>query len=107
MAMQTCSAHGKPKTHHCFVCHKPLCGECPGRDGCCSEKCQQSRLKFGARPTVAARPGQGPVPLIMTLLKVGAVVAVLYFGGKKLGVQDYLPPSLGGPEPSTSSDEDE
>ena len=28
MAMQTCSAHGKPKTHHCFVCHKPLCGEC-------------------------------------------------------------------------------
>ena len=36
-----------------------------------------------------------------------AIVAVLYFGGKKLGVQDYLPPSLGGPEPSASSDEDE
>lgn len=102
MPLENCSAHGKPKSYHCFVCHKPLCGDCPSRDGCCSERCQQSRLNFGARPTRAMRKGQGPIPLLVNLVKLAVVLGLLYWGAKQLGVMDYLPPSLGGPQPSPS-----
>jgi hypothetical protein len=105
VAIGNCTTHDKPKTYQCYVCHKPLCDECPSRDGCCSERCQESRLKFGGRPTKAYRPGQGPIPIIMTLLKVGAFAAVVYYGARYL---DLIPAGFpGGPQPTPAASSDD
>lgn len=75
MGVSDCTKHGIIASRRCPTCHKPLCIHCDTKDGCCSEKCYQSRLKFGTKFGKAETKGPS---LLVTLIKVAVVGAIAY-----------------------------
>lgn len=78
--MDRCSHHQQPATGRCFSCHRPTCAQCQTRDGCCSERCFQSKQAFGAgRVEKLRRPWVLPSLGKLAVLVVGAWAANKYW----------------------------
>jgi len=73
MGVGDCSAHGILASKRCAVCHKPLCIHCKSKDGCCSDKCYQSRQKFGTNFGRAQVRGPSILPTLIKLAIAGAI----------------------------------
>ena len=74
MTISTCKQHGIICAHLCPVCHKALCSACKTKDGCCSERCYQRRVRFPA-PPVGTR-GEAGTSLAGCLLKLALLTAM-------------------------------
>ena len=82
MALDTCNVHhGVKASGHCHSCHKPTCPQCQTRDGCCSERCYQSKVKF-AQTRI---PKAAPSSWIPTLVGIVVFAAASYGVAKLLG----------------------
>ncbi len=82
MALHTCSQHGVPASTRCPICHKPLCGRCETRDSCCSERCFQSRQKFGGGISRVERPSRS---ILGPLLKLAILGGLAYAAARHFG----------------------
>ena len=83
MSLSTCSEHGIPSDRRCPICHKPLCGRCKTRDGCCSERCYASRQKFGAS---FGPPPRRPATWPYTLFKLALLAGLAYGAARYFGI---------------------
>ena len=73
MGMADCSNHGVPAVGRCYTCHRPFCQQCKPRQGCCSERCSESRKRFADLSPVPRKE-----PLWPLILKVVIALAVVY-----------------------------
>ncbi|MGE0713275.1 MAG: hypothetical protein AB7N76_35495 [Planctomycetota bacterium] len=89
MAIDECTQHRTKADRRCPTCLKPLCGRCQTRDGCCSDRCFESRQKFaGARTTVPRSRG---IPW-GSILFWAAALLVAAVGAEKMGVLPFKLP---------------
>ncbi len=82
MALNTCSEHDIIATKRCPICHKPLCSRCKAKDGCCSDRCFESRQKFGGAIRKVERPGPS---ILGRLLKLGLLGGAAYGAARYFG----------------------
>lgn len=86
MSIRTCSKHDIVASKRCPVCAKPLCIHCDMKDGCCSERCFQSRQKFGKVAGKVVRPSNSG-GLIKSLLGLAVVLGAAYGAARYFGIE--------------------
>ncbi len=86
MSLSSCGKHNIIASKRCPVCHRPLCVNCKTHDQCCSKKCFKSRQKFAFQSTnVVQRPNNGFLETLITLIKLAALSAALFYGARYFG----------------------
>ena len=86
MSLSSCGKHDIIASKRCPVCHRPLCLNCKTFDQCCSKKCFKSRQKFAFQSTNVAQRSKGSaLETLITLIKLAAVSAALFYGARTFG----------------------
>ena len=81
--LDTCTAHGVKATLRCPICHKPLCPDCD-QGGVCSERCRNSREKFGG--PISTVPRKSGFAWLWTVFNWALVIGVVYGVTRYLGI---------------------